>query len=78
MHRCISIVTLTVLLHNNGFVAVIQQFKRKRYCGYGGVVYKGDISDELGSLVLGSEEIGRTRCVRSAINCNLGVALENQ
>jgi hypothetical protein len=38
-----------VLLHNNGFVAVTQQFKGKHYYGYGGVVYKGEISNELGS-----------------------------
>jgi hypothetical protein len=29
---------VTVLLHNNGFVAVTQQFKRKHYYGYGGVI----------------------------------------
>jgi hypothetical protein len=26
---------------------------------------------------MGSEEIGHTRCVRSATDCNLGVVLEN-
>jgi hypothetical protein len=55
---------VTVLLHNNGFVAVTEQCKRKHYYGYGGVVYKGEISSELGSWVLGSEERGRTSCVK--------------
>jgi hypothetical protein len=46
-----------VLLHNNGFIAVTQQFKRKHYYGYGGVVYKGEISDELVSCARELEEL---------------------
>jgi hypothetical protein len=57
-------------LHNNGFVAVTQQFKWKHYYGYGCVVDKGEISDELGSCARELEELGR--CVRSATDCNLG------
>jgi hypothetical protein len=48
---------VTVLLHNNGFVEVTQQFKRKYYYGYGGVVYKGEISDELDSCARELEEL---------------------
>jgi hypothetical protein len=44
-------------LHNNGFVAVTQQFKWKHYYGYGGVVYKGEISDGLDSCARELEEL---------------------
>jgi hypothetical protein len=43
MHQLHLHSNVTVLLHNNGYVAVTQQFKRKHYYGYGGVVYKGEI-----------------------------------
>jgi hypothetical protein len=48
---------ITVLLHNNGFVAVTQQFKWKHYYGYGGVIYKGEISDERDSCARELEEL---------------------
>jgi hypothetical protein len=48
---------VTVLLHNNGFVALTQQFKRKHYYGYGSVIYKGEISGEWDSFARELEEL---------------------
>jgi len=38
---------------------VTQQFKRTRYYGYGGVIYKREISDELDSCARELEELGQ-------------------
>jgi hypothetical protein len=45
------------------------------------LLWRGDIKESWNELVSGSlglEEIARTRCVRSATDCNLAVVLENQ
>jgi hypothetical protein len=74
VHCCVSLAT--------------QQFKRKAYqqhCGARdnnhGDVYmvtglSTETSNELVSCVLGLEEIGHTRCVRSAIDCNYQLCVE--
>jgi hypothetical protein len=37
----------------------MQQLKRRRYYGYGGVVYKREVSNELVSCARELEELGR-------------------
>jgi hypothetical protein len=75
VHCCVSLAT--------------RQFKRKAYqqqCGardnnHGDVsmvtgLLSAETSNELVSCVLGLEEIGRTRCDRSAIDCNYQLCVE--
>jgi hypothetical protein len=43
------------------------------------LLWRGDIKERWNEVVsLGLEESGRTRCVRSATDCNLRVVFENQ
>jgi hypothetical protein len=51
--------------------------KRKHYYGYASEIDKWFSSSKV-SWVLEREDIGRTHCVRSATDYNLGVVLENQ
>jgi hypothetical protein len=51
--------------------------KRKHYYGYASEKDKRFSSSEV-SWSLEREDIGRTHCVRSATDCNLGVVLENE